>query len=150
MQMPYEYQPLDPLKKQIRLLRLDASSTSHHIACNLERFELEIAARDGFRALSYTWGPDTPTHHILIDGKSFRIRENLYQYLRTIASQDRGSTECIWIDQICINQIDDNERTQQVSIMTDIYRLARDVKIWLGPEDVCIFPLRYTSSAGGT
>ena len=40
-----------------------------------------------------------------------------------------------WIDSICINQEDDEERTQQVSIMRMIYQQASKVTIWLGEED---------------
>ncbi|KAF7188351.1 Heterokaryon incompatibility protein 6, OR allele [Pseudocercospora fuligena] len=40
----------------------------------------------------------------------------------------------IWIDAICINQDDLDERDQQVSMMDDVYRQAREVLVWLGPE----------------
>jgi hypothetical protein len=40
----------------------------------------------------------------------------------------------IWIDAVCINQQDLRERSQQVSIMRDIYRSARDVVVWLGED----------------
>lgn len=39
-----------------------------------------------------------------------------------------------WIDTICINQYDLDERAQQVSFMRDIYGRAKSVVIWLGPD----------------
>ena len=39
----------------------------------------------------------------------------------------------LWVDQICINQHDLDEKSAQVSIMGAIYRLAAQVIIWLGP-----------------
>jgi Heterokaryon incompatibility protein (HET) len=41
----------------------------------------------------------------------------------------------LWIDQICINQKNALERSQQVNIMGCIYRQAQQVVMWLG-EDV--------------
>lgn len=38
----------------------------------------------------------------------------------------------VWIDQICINQDDLEERSQQVQLMRDIYQTASRVLIWLG------------------
>lgn len=40
----------------------------------------------------------------------------------------------IWIDAICIKQQDFAERSAQVAIMGDIYRTAKMVAIWLGPN----------------
>ena len=40
----------------------------------------------------------------------------------------------LWVDSICINQGDDNERSQQVRLMGQIYRKASTVLIWLGEE----------------
>jgi hypothetical protein len=41
----------------------------------------------------------------------------------------------IWIDALRINQQNLTERTQQVSLMTRIYRQAKQVLVWLGRED---------------
>lgn len=42
---------------------------------------------------------------------------------------------CIWIDSICIDQNNVEERDQQVSIMADIFRSAESVYVWLGRGD---------------
>ncbi|EAT84924.2 hypothetical protein SNOG_07458 [Parastagonospora nodorum SN15] len=39
-----------------------------------------------------------------------------------------------WIDSLCINLTDGNEREQQVRIMADIYKRAKRAVIWLGEE----------------
>ncbi len=39
----------------------------------------------------------------------------------------------IWIDAICISQLDDDEKSEQVGQMGDIYRRAHKVVVWLGP-----------------
>jgi len=38
----------------------------------------------------------------------------------------------MWIDAICINQGDDEEKSKQVTRMRDVYKLARRVVVWLG------------------
>lgn len=40
----------------------------------------------------------------------------------------------MWIDAICINQMDLNERAQQVQLMAEIYRKASLVVVWLGED----------------
>jgi hypothetical protein len=39
----------------------------------------------------------------------------------------------IWIDAICIDQSNTQERNQQVSMMGDVYGSATTVWVWLGP-----------------
>lgn len=40
----------------------------------------------------------------------------------------------IWADAVCINQVDEEEKSQQVQLMPLIYRKAKSVLIWLGDE----------------
>lgn len=66
---------------------------------------------------------------MMIDGTRFGIGKNLYEalvHLRMI-----GVTR-IWIDAVCINQDDEDERGLQVQLMGDIYRKADEVISWLG------------------
>ena len=41
-------------------------------------------------------------------------------------------TRLYWADQICINQDDEEEKSQQIEIMADVYTRAQNVLIWLG------------------
>jgi hypothetical protein len=48
----------------------------------------------------------------------------------------------MWLDMICINQKDEDEKSGQVSMMGDIYKRAAKVYAWLGEADrqiACIF-----------
>lgn len=40
----------------------------------------------------------------------------------------------LWIDQLCINQSDSDEKAVQVGLMSQIYSRAERVLVWLGPE----------------
>lgn len=60
------------------------------------------------------------------------IGENLNAALLMLRNSDSART--IWVDAICINQDDVNERNHQVHIMRKIYSNAASVIVWLGPE----------------
>jgi hypothetical protein len=48
--------------------------------------------------------------------------------------RERYGAICIWIDAICINQVDQVEKASQLMLMGDIYTWAEMVYVWLGPE----------------
>ncbi|KAI1751997.1 heterokaryon incompatibility protein-domain-containing protein, partial [Xylaria castorea] len=91
----------------------------------------------------------TRSFEIECDGKLISISANLFTALisiRWIASvrdepdfkektKDTPQMLHLWIDAICINQADLDERNQQVGLMNRIYRQARAVVVWLGGED---------------
>lgn len=90
---------------------------------------------------------------IICDGKRIEIAENLYRFLiRWRASlaafkenwgespmpdaleRARPPSE-FWIDALCINQQDIEEKNHQVSLMGEIYNKCAKTWIWLGEED---------------
>ena len=112
------------------------SSSTSPIHCSLRQVELPAEDSDAslsYVALSYTWGPATPTAVIYIDGRPIVVRENLFAALRKM----RGETEMrtLWVDALCINQGNLYERSHQVGIMAMIYRTAGKVRVWLGGSD---------------
>lgn len=66
-----------------------------------------------------------------MNGCTFKVNQNLFGALMGIV---RSKTIVIWIDAICINQKDDEEKGWQVAMMGDIYRKASKVFAWLGPS----------------
>ncbi|KAL1868441.1 hypothetical protein VTK73DRAFT_3649 [Phialemonium thermophilum] len=89
----------------------------------------------GFLALSYTWGDPRDTEKIVVDGKVVDVGRNLEAALRTFRDHPDLLDGCgIWVDQLCINQNDTKEKNRQVKRMRRIYKIARRVLIWLGPE----------------
>jgi hypothetical protein len=85
-----------------------------------------------FSALSYVWGDPDPEQLLpaICDGRTIGITQNLSDCLRSIRLED--TTRLLWVDAICINQQDLDERSAQVDIMGEIYASAEDVLIWLG------------------
>ncbi|UZP36922.1 hypothetical protein NXS19_004738 [Fusarium pseudograminearum] len=59
-----------------------------------------------------------------------QIASNLHQALLHLRHPRRARV--LWIDALCINQDDSNERGQQVQLMRDIYAQATQVIAWLG------------------
>lgn len=45
--------------------------------------------------------------------------------------RDPALPRFLWVDAICINQEDNNEKTDQVQLMTWIYASAKGVLVWL-------------------
>jgi len=115
---------------ELRLLR-PLRSTRDHLS-----FEVVHAAREfapTYTAVSYTWGDDTPSQVIYLDGHEFCVRQNLWfcLYYLSTNTQPRGWS-CLWVDAICINQDDHQERSAQVGKMDQTYLKATCVSVWLG------------------
>jgi hypothetical protein len=87
----------------------------------------------GYRCLSYTWGEPCEGREILLNGCTFRVRDNLFEFLDV--ARRLFSTELLWVDAICIDQSSLAERGHQVERMGRVYECALGVLIWLG-----IFP----------
>lgn len=67
---------------------------------------------------------------IILDDRRFSIGANLHAAL--VGLRQRLNGRPIWIDAMCINQTDSDEKTLQVARMGDIYASAEEVFIWLG------------------
>jgi hypothetical protein len=126
---PYEYGPLDPTTQQIRLMHVRKNEQGV-IHCSLTTFSLE--SLPPYVSLSYVWGPPTPIHRINLNDGYLDIRENLFNFLDEYCNEEQK--QYIWIDQICINQRDTQERGHQVGMMAQVYSQALYVVVWLGND----------------
>ena len=118
--------------RSIRLLRLEkeAESGDDVIRCSLEHHPLDGDVQ--FFALSYVWGQNQglPSSQIVCDGQACIVGHNLFQALEHL--RIKWGQVAIWIDALCINQGDTEEKTEQVRMMRDIYDRASLVIVWLG------------------
>ena len=90
-----------------------------------------------YEALSYTWGTvksQRTANVIGEDGRvtQMRIGPNLDCALRYLRNSQH--TRPLWVDAVCINQKDIDERDAQVKRMGNIYSLAHRVVVWLGEQ----------------
>ncbi|KAG8529616.1 uncharacterized protein KY384_006253 [Bacidia gigantensis] len=86
-----------------------------------------------YEAVSYVWGSETDPVDLNCDGHQVKITQNLAAALRRFRREDSART--LWVDSVCINQANLQERSHQVHMMSDIYRKASCVLIWLGEDE---------------
>jgi hypothetical protein len=113
----------------ITILPLSLSSDNSGIECIMSVKDLDTQPK--YTALSYTWGSPKRPKAITINGKSLLVTESVEIALRRLR-RERESV-VLWVDQICINQDDDEEKGVQVSMMKQIYVNSSQTVIWLGP-----------------
>jgi hypothetical protein len=112
-----------------RTLLLHPGSGDDPLHCSLQTSLLSNAS---FESISYTWGDVTKNHEILCEGESIPITANLWNALRHLRT---ATPRMLWADSVCIDQRNNEEKAQQVGVMGQIYRSARRVLIFLGPDD---------------
>ncbi|KAI4866128.1 HET-domain-containing protein [Hypoxylon rubiginosum] len=134
----FYYSPLDSNLREIRVLTLLPGGFDEPLRVSVSTRSLD--SNPIYNALSYVWGDPAsarnPGNTISIDGSDFPVTTNLLAALRSLRpSAEAADPITLWVDAVCINQADLDERGQQVSMMRDIYASAEQVVIWLGEED---------------
>ena len=129
-----------------RLARLLPGTGSDNICVDLTLEVSGDANTEPYEAVSYVWGStsepievtvnvidaaDDPAAGKRVTGR-FLITQNLYSALHHLRHPNRG--RALWVDALCINQADDDEKSEQVSRMAEVYRRAQRVVVWMGPE----------------
>ncbi|PVH71518.1 HET-domain-containing protein [Cadophora sp. DSE1049] len=144
----YQYKQLSPRGKQIRLVVVYPRVPSRPEEIRVTIFETPLEAErrlwPTFMALSYVWGDaDNRRDLIVVDSKDgigpdhltspkrLSVTANLMEALTYLPWSNNH--RILWIDAICINQEDMDERAQQVKLMAEIYTSASHVLAWLGP-----------------
>src|SRR2546430_11002310 len=77
----------------------------------------EHEPKPNYTALSYTWGTPDRSHRIRISDSYFQVTESLSSMLQHI--QSNTETLTLWIDQLCINQEDADEKKAQIPLMEE-------------------------------
>ncbi|KAK6813559.1 hypothetical protein RU639_011303 [Aspergillus parasiticus] len=129
----YEYSPLPTGSNSIRvLLLLPSTDDTASINCQLINYFLPTTG-DGYlpyEALSYVWGSESTPRCIFLDGTTLSITDNLYAALLHL--RDHQLARILWVDAVCINQQDEQEKGYQIQLMPTIYSQASHVIVWLG------------------
>ncbi|PMD42922.1 HET-domain-containing protein [Hyaloscypha variabilis F] len=155
----YQYQPLGAdVERGIRLVNLLPGQFDDEVQVQILHTSLSLGKSTledlSYEALSYVWGPESNPAIITIrdrksrcivdsgteitsyiseaEAETLSIRRNLDVALRHLRKS--SESRILWIDAICINQQDVEERNREVGRMGQIYGNATRVLIWLGPE----------------
>jgi hypothetical protein len=126
----YHYMALTS-PRQIRLLRILRRKPGHGLQCELVHVDLDN--RPGFEAISYTWRRQNSTENIILDGRRLAVTLAVYEIAKYLQSFTKE--KFLWIDAVCINQPDMDEKNIQVPLTKDIFLHAFRVILWLGPQD---------------
>jgi hypothetical protein len=115
----------------IRVLELFPGQFEDDIVCELQTTRLDRRPQPPlYEALSYVWGDPKVTKDITINGQVFAATANLESALRHVRYPDASRT--LWIDAICIDQENNEEKIGQIRIMREIYICCTGGLVWLG------------------
>jgi hypothetical protein len=142
---PSETYMYTPLKSwQTRILRLHPSQDSSLAPLSADLLVATVSDTEGivieqagapveYTALSYTWGYPQLSETLICN----RTRKAISGSNAAALAALRRPNESIyvWIDAICINQDDVEEKSAQVARMLNIYQKAYSVTAWLGEPD---------------
>lgn len=123
----YSYQSLK--SGYIRLLSVLRSGTE----CVYDLFSVPLDKTPPFIALSYIWDDQPRDQTLFVNNSVLKVIRNVHTMLPYLVRNTED--HCLWIDGVCINQDDVEERSLQVPFMAEIYNHAAFSLIWLGKGD---------------
>jgi hypothetical protein len=116
----------------IRLLRLPRRLPFAVVTAEL--ISVNVQNNRHYECISYCWGRDPKwADPILLNNRKFLVPSNVRTILQRRASFFKE--KLIWIDSICINQEDKQEKSVQVQMMREIYSRGIRVSACLGDAD---------------
>lgn len=86
-----------------------------------------------YEALSYRWGTDRNRRFITIGSQPTSVTASLHAALLRLRLHNEK--RALWIDQICINQEDTDEKASQIRLMGHIYSHCTRCLVWLDELD---------------
>lgn len=130
----YQYRPLDPPRHEIRVIDLRSGNATDAIQCSIRH--VFINERPLFETISYVWGDETIRDVIYVDCKRLSVPASSAAALRKVRYEDKGRT--VWIDAVCIDQRNTDERNHQVALMRKVFSQAWQNNIYLGEAEPAI------------
>lgn len=129
----FAYSPLLPTLENgapsIRLVELEPASDKT-VPVSARLLDAHLDKNLIYEALSYCWGDANVRLPITLNGLGFEVTTNLHAALVHLRKTTEART--LWIDAICVNQKDIDERNNQVQLMRKIYQGTKCGVIWLG------------------
>jgi hypothetical protein len=116
----YTYAPLDPAKREIRLLHLLAGPKYATSRCMLQTVSLD--QQHPFDALSYAWGASQDRQPVNVDGKIAYVTQNLSLALDQFQSEiESGQEHILWIDAVYDQNLGPREKLE-ANALIDLYQ----------------------------
>lgn len=115
----------------IRLLRVEYRPTEDRFTQRYTIIETQLAGAPPYQTVSYVWGDSKPRWPLeLSNGSVIHVNDSIHTALPYLVAQCNSGY--LWIDQVCIDQRNLSERSEQVAIMGEIYARAENCLVWLG------------------
>ncbi|KAL8663602.1 MAG: hypothetical protein Q9168_008070 [Polycauliona sp. 1 TL-2023] len=132
-----EAAPSSPTFKVLKIL--PTTTQSNDIICEIS-WEVLYEAPE-YEALSYTWGTTTQDQPIQIRSTSPKPKSEIFHITKHLRAalvylRQSNAPRTVWIDQLCIDQNNIDEKNTQVKLMADIYQRAKRTVVWLGELDI--------------
>ncbi|KAI1497800.1 heterokaryon incompatibility protein-domain-containing protein [Biscogniauxia marginata] len=124
----YEHSPVDYRAGETRLVEVLPGRQYEPIEIRLHNHYL--GSQQKYEMLSYVWGSPQVSHPVFCNGKSLEVTPNLHRCLL----QHRSQRPCpwLWVDALCINQSDLEEKNHAVRNMRQYYLEAERTICWVG------------------
>ena len=116
----FRYSKIDPSTREIRVVWIQPNLENGLIKCQLKHVEVDSQ----HACLSYMWGSTKKVKQIRVNNQRFYVHGNLWKFLNSWRQHKKMQPierQHIWIDAICINQSDIEEKKHQVGIIGEIY-----------------------------
>lgn len=120
----------DLRKHEIRLIDLYPGRLDNPLICGLRN--VLLTEKPQYESLSYCWGLNKPEVELKCNDRSILVTKNLASALRHLRHVEE--TRTLWIDAVCINQQNVEERGQQVALMKNIFQRSQRTLVWLGDD----------------
>lgn len=134
------YAPLDENRREIRVLKVSRPVQGGDGGVDTFQANLVCVSLDddpAYIAVSYVWGDPSIVGHFESHSEGHKRglphNKGVFDIINTILAQD--TTLYLWIDSLCINQEDLDERASQVAMMGTIFSQARQVLAFIGETD---------------
>ena len=127
------YRPLDSARQEIRLLVVKPGSENEMVDCSFQHASLKKASKPHYETISYVWGDENLRSQVSLEGENIDVPASSERVLRRFRLVDAPRT--LWIDAVCINQNDQEERSSQVALMYEIFSCPVKNLIWLGEDN---------------
>lgn len=117
----FSYKPL--LNGYMRLLYLIPGTSESRLQAVLNHVPSNYSGM--YQALSYVWGNDLRDKELVTPDGIIPVTTSLYKAL--LALRQTGQAVMVWADAVCINQADNNEKSQQIRLMPKIFQACQHV-----------------------
>ncbi|TID18906.1 HET-domain-containing protein [Venturia nashicola] len=133
----HQYEPLPPGEEYTRVVVLQpAEDLDDELVCQIKSVKYQELGVH-FEAISYAHDHSIfPETLVCVNGRfhsNITISPNLSNALRHLRLPN--ATRTLWVDAICINQEDAQEKSSQINQIGAIFAAAQRVSVWLGLPD---------------